>query len=97
MDDASREFLTRAMEMAGDHQEPPAHRQDLGLLGRVFGGRYASTNIAGLVAVVMMIMLAIVWYTSRGSGNFEREFVTGAFSLITLVLGYLFGSARARV
>ena len=38
-------------------------------------------------------------HRSAGSASvaIEREFVTGAFGLISLVPGYLFGSSRARL
>lgn len=76
--------------------KPPPARQDLGLLGRLFGARYASSNIAGLaVAVALLVLTALLVAGAFGvQYAFEREMVTGAFSLISLALGYLFGSAR---
>ena len=90
------EIAIRAIEAQRDHKEAPVQQQDLGWLGYVFGARYAATNIAGIVAVAMVIMLAVIWRTTETPEALEREFATGAFSLLSLVLGYLFGSAKAR-
>lgn len=94
MDEGLHSLLGRAI----DAQEPPAPpaKQDLGVFGHLFGARYASTNIAGIVVIAMVIMLGTIWHTSKMPTTIEREFVTGAFSLISLVLGYLFGASRTR-
>ncbi|MYN64953.1 MAG: hypothetical protein F4X11_07995 [Acidobacteria bacterium] len=86
----------RAIEAQSGHKEPPVQQQDLGWLGHIFGTRYATTNIAGIVAVAMVLLLVFIWYTTETPEAVEREFATGAFSLISLVLGYLFGSAKTR-
>lgn len=97
MDEGLQDVLARAIEAQRGPREPP-DRRDLGMLGRFFGARYASTNIAGIVVAVALAMLTLVVFfkgttTSEELPN-EREIVTGAFSLISLVLGYLFGSAK---
>ena len=76
--------------LEGRGSRPPAD-QDLGLLGRVFGARYASTNIVGVVVTVALLFLVV----NRFLGPYEygREAITGTFSLLGLALGYLFGSA----
>ena len=46
------ELLRQVIDQSGAGQ-PPA-REDLGALGRLFGARYASTNIAGFTVVVLL-------------------------------------------
>lgn len=74
---------------------PEASPPDLGWLGRVFGGRYANTNIAGLVATAsfILIFVAVFWPHDM---EYRREVIAATFSVITLILGYLFGSTRSR-
>jgi len=89
-----QEAALRQVIEQGGAVEPPA-REDLGALGRLFGARYASTNIAGFTVVVLLLLL-VVMVVSGTSLPYERELVTGSFSGITLALGYLFG-ARGRL
>lgn len=77
-----------------DDNKPPAP-QDLGKLGLVFGGRYANTNLTGLVIVAAVLLILVVVVRSETS-TYSREIITGMVSLISLSLGYLFGSARGR-
>ena len=73
--------------------EPNPH--DLGWLGMIFGGRYASTNIAGVVIVASVLLLVGITFWPPAM-EYQREVITGTFSLISLVLGYLFGSTKVR-
>ena len=75
--------------------DKPPSPQALGWLGRIFGGRYASTNITGLVIVAAISLLFVVEARSE-PGEHSREIVTGMVGLISLSLGYLFGSSRVR-
>ncbi|MCY4030043.1 MAG: hypothetical protein OXH75_27495 [Acidobacteria bacterium] len=89
-----QQALLRQLADAGSDVGPPA-REDLGVLGRLFGARYASTNIAGFTVFVLLLLLLLmvgVGAFAKVSLPFERELVTGSFSGITLALGYLFGS-----
>ena len=91
-DNDPRESLIRMLLDQGAPSTPS--RQDLGWLGAVFGGHFASSNIAGLVIVVaLLLLIAVAW-----AGDYETagEVVTGALSLITLALGYLFGAHKGR-
>ena len=65
--------------------------QDLGWLGVVFGARYANTNIVGLVVTASILMLFGAAFGLPGL-DFGRELLAGIFSLLSLALGYLFGS-----
>ena len=80
----------------GDQVHGPPTAQDLGVLGRFFGGRYANTYIAGVVALFACLLLGGLVVLNAVVGPLEhgREFVTGSFSLLGLALGYLFGSSR---
>ena len=86
--------LLKQLTDQGSDVAPPA-REDLGALGRLFGARYASTNIAGFTVVVLLLLLLLmlgVGAYAKVSLPYERELVAGSFSGITLALGYLFGS-----
>ena len=88
--DDPRETLVHWLINQGTTRDPPA-TSDLGLLGYVFGARYASSNIAGLVVVAALLLLIGDRFAASGHVA-SRELVTGAISLISLVLGYLFGA-----
>ena len=75
-----------------DPSKPPA-QEHLGWLGHVFGARYASTNIAGAVAIGSLLMLALMRF-SEMKYAYEQELITGSLSLVSLALGYLFGVSR---
>lgn len=94
LSDEVQEALIRRIIDQGGTGDPPA-REDLGQLGRLFGGRYASTNIAGLTVIVLLLLLLLMVMVGAWAEvtlPYERELVAGSFSGITLALGYLFGS-----
>ena len=93
MNESERTELVRTLVEQSGPSAPPT-RQDLGLLGHVFGARYASTNITGIVIVAVLVLLFLDRFATEHPGS--RELVTGAFSVISLALGYLFGSSRPR-
>ena len=68
-------------------------RYELGLLGRLFGGRRnAYLNITGFVVVCMV---ALMFYaTIAVHSGYSGQIVTGAMSIVSLSLGYLFGARR---
>lgn len=79
-----------------DH-EHKTFQNELGILGKLFGGRREkSGNISGLVVVVCLIMMIIAAFLySQGDSTrmyFETIF-SGLLSVVTLTLGYLFGSS----
>lgn len=62
---------------------------NVGLLGKLFGnGTAASANIAGLVVLVLLIFIGVSLTMPSAEGGPFRDKIT---SVITLVLGYLFG------
>lgn len=80
------------------------HARELGWMGKPFGGKNEKPgNISAAVVVLCFLILGVVWATDTWiSVNitaknveplmpFERMF-SGLMSIITLVLGYLFGS-----
>ena len=70
-------------------------KEELGWLGRPFGGRKEKPgNISGLVIVACFALLAVA-YLLPPSENLGMEFeqiFSGLLSIVTLILGYLFGS-----
>ena len=70
-------------------------RNELGWLGRTFGGRREkSGNISGLVICACFVFLIVAYFHPHKEEmgiSFERIF-SGLLSVVTLILGYLFGS-----
>ena len=78
-----------------DHQKGE-HERDLGWIGRCFGGRSEKPgNISAFVIVVCFAIIAALIFILIESDKFEKVFA-GLLSVITLVLGYLFGSNDGR-
>ena len=82
--------------------EAEQFKKELGLLGVPFGGRSEKPgNISALVICACLFFMPVVYGTERylavkygkdaGTFDFERVF-TSLTSIITLILGYLFGS-----
>ena len=64
-------------------------RLDIGFLGRFFGtGNNASTKIAGIVLIAIIISILIVWFSDH---SFLLPYCQISVPVITLTLGYLFG------
>lgn len=89
------EALTRAHEQT-------QFQRELGLLGKLFGGKSEKPgNISATVIVLSFAVLATVWSVDTYIAvvgkhveplmPFERIF-SGLMSLVSLVLGYIFGS-----
>ena len=93
MNETERETLVRLLAEESSPDGPPASL-DVGLAGRLFGARYANTNITGIVILVALLLLLVDRFMPEHPGS--RELITGAFSIISLALGYLFGSSRPR-
>ncbi len=83
--------------------EQEQFKKELGWLGHPFGGRTEKPgNISGLVIVLCFVLIAGYYGAERytainhpqhaaGMAPFERVF-SGLMSIVTLILGYLFGS-----
>lgn len=70
-------------------------RKELGWLGKPFGGRSEKPgNISALVIVLCFAAMAIVYLDPLrlGSGISVKEAWQSLMSVVTLILGYLFGS-----
>ena len=81
-----REVMIQWIANRGDS----APDERIGMLGLVFGGRHAaSRNLAG---VVILLAAALLIAAVIGDLNHERDLITASVSLISLALGYLFGS-----
>ena len=93
MNESERETLVRMLVEESGPDGPPASL-DVGLAGRLFGARYANTNITGIVIVAALVLLFVDRFMPEHTGS--RELITGTFSIISLALGYLFGSSRPR-
>ena len=93
MNQSERETLVRMLAEEGSSDGPP-DSLDVGWAGRLFGARYANTNITGIVIVAALVLLLLDRFMPEHPGS--RELITGAFSIISLALGYLFGSSRPR-
>ena len=96
-------WSARDEDAAFKHKER-FQRVELGLLGRFFGSEKEKPgNIAGLTLIVLLLFLgisAVGWLVSctsiqpcTGDEAFQAIFA-GFMSVITLILGYLFGSRR---
>jgi len=75
--------------------EQETFKNELGWLGRPFGGRKEKPgNISGLVIVACFALLLVAYLyppTDNLGMTFEQIFA-GLLSIVTLILGYLFGS-----
>lgn len=81
-------------------------QSELGIVGKIFGGRQEKAgNISAVVLFLCFIALAVAWIAEVGlhvyfatqkidppSMPFDKV-VAGTISVITLVLGYLFGNS----
>ena len=66
---------------------------ELGWVGKFFGGRQEKPgNISGLVILICFALIAILICIRLTIGFEKTELFTALFGIITLTLGYLFGS-----
>ena len=91
--DAPKGLAKKELDLLG--AEAQKFKDELGWIGKPFGGRSEKPgNISALVIVFCFISMVIVYLkppTAEYGVTFERLF--GALtSIITLILGYLFGS-----
>ncbi len=77
-----------------DHEQKQ-FRNELGWLGKPFGGKKEKPgNISGLVIVFCFLLIgyAYVFPPDEKLGMTFEQILAGLISVITLILGYLFGS-----
>ena len=87
-------------QKAGYEREDLAHEQvqfksELGWLGKVWGGKKEKPgNISGLLAFLCFGFLVVAFFFPfESSSDFGyKDMFFGLLSIITLILGYLFGS-----
>jgi len=99
IDEAPTEPVTGSLSGKNEEalfaHERERFKKELGWLGMPFGGRAEKPgNISALVVVLCFAGLAFVYYappTAASGVTLDRLF-GGLTSIITLVLGYLFGS-----
>ena len=92
--------LPKPSSRAKDEESMLAHKQkqfvnELGLLGKPFGGRKEKPgNISGLVIVLCFVIIIIVYLNPPATelGYAFGDIFSALMSIITLILGYLFGS-----
>lgn len=68
--------------------------QESGFLGRIWGTKHASNNIAGLVCLISLIVFLVSIFSKKMDNETQSLFIQTSSSLITLSLGYLFGANR---
>ncbi len=68
--------------------------QESGFLGKIWGTKHSSNNIAGLVCLSGLIVLLISILNKNIDSENKNLFIQTASSLITLSLGYLFGANK---
>ena len=67
-------------------------KQELGFLGRVFGGKNGPANIASIVVVVGLLAFLFELIAGNDTQSLSRrDAIAAALALISLSLGYLFG------
>jgi hypothetical protein len=70
-------------------------RKELGWMGHPFGGRSEKPgNISALVIILCFCAMGVVYFFPRdlGPGISLKEAFQSLMSVVTLILGYLFGS-----
>ena len=67
---------------------------ELGYLGKFFGsGSKAGTNIAGITAVVALVLFVLTFFLKVDDVGAVRS---GMLSIVTSALGYIFGAASKK-
>lgn len=73
-----------------------ATRLQQGWLGRFWGSTNAPRNIAGVIVCIFSALFVYIVVSSIGDQGFSpKDALASVSSLITLLLGYLFGRASA--
>ena len=78
-----------------EHEER-TQQATIGFIGKWFGaGAEKSGNISAIIALFVLLYLFGLTRYFHGHENF-MDLVSSAFSILTLILGYLFGSSSHR-
>lgn len=67
-----------------------SEKTEAGVIGRLLGTKFASTNIAGVICIVSMLIIVGSLFIASDT----TSVVQASTSLITLCLGYIFGSRK---
>lgn len=88
---ADRVQLPKDPDLAG--KIIAAQTQERGMLGHFFGTKeHAPTNIAGFLLIACVLGLgAVALIAPEQVRENARDIVTGILSLITLIVGFIFG------
>ena len=90
----SKDGMDKKEELALTHKEKQ-FKNELGWLGKPFGGKSEKPgNISGLVIFLCFAFLALAYFfkPATNSGMAFEDIFVSLISVITLILGYLFGS-----
>lgn len=87
--------------MAGDEEKLFSHEENmqsaqLGWIGLIWGAKSEKPgNVSAIIAILLAFYLGMLIFWQPDNERFEDIF-TGLMSIITLILGYLFGSSDRR-
>jgi hypothetical protein len=82
---------------SGEETALARNKQDLGILGWLFGSRgNAPTNIAGAVVFLFILLLVVTITIPLAQGVDRADLIKAVLGLIASSLAYLFGAASAR-
>ena len=87
--------------MAADEEKMFAHEENmqnaqLGWMGKIWGAKSEKPgNVSAIIALVLAAYLGMLIFWQPENKNFSDVFA-GITSIITLILGYLFGSSDRR-
>lgn len=87
--------------MAVDEEKMFAHEENmqnaqLGWIGKVWGAKSEKPgNVSAIIAIVFALYLGLLIFYQPTNEKFDDIFA-GVTSIITLILGYLFGSSDRR-
>ena len=83
--------LARQEQAEYEHVEN-TQKNNLGLFGKLWGGRTEKPgNISALLLLVLVVFLGFHLFGNKPGEKFDEIFA-GITSIMTLILGYLFGS-----
>jgi len=86
---------------AADEQKFFAHEENmqnaqLGWIGKIWGARTEKPdNVSAIIGIVLTVYLGVLIFWYPDNSQFSDIF-SGITSIITLILGYLFGSSDRR-
>ena len=87
--------------MAADEEKMFAHEENmqnaqLGRIGKIWGAKSEKPgNVSAIIALVLATYLGLLIFCQPDNAHFDDVF-SGITSIITLILGYLFGSNDRR-